>query len=84
MRLTFAGTRGYIGPHTPEHERHSSLLFEYRRHTVLVDCGEDRLGHLDQLGSPEAGVVDPAQRRAERLRFSDLNLNTGFPDPCLG
>jgi phosphoribosyl 1,2-cyclic phosphodiesterase len=60
LKLTFAGTRGYIDLHAPEHERHSSLLLEYRRHTVLVDCGEDWLGHLDELDSPEAIVITHA------------------------
>jgi ribonuclease BN (tRNA processing enzyme) len=60
LKLTFAGTRGYIDLKTPEHERHSSLLLEYHRRTVLIDCGEDWLGHLDELDSPEAIVVTHA------------------------
>jgi phosphoribosyl 1,2-cyclic phosphodiesterase len=60
LKLTFAGTRGYIGLHSPQHRRHSSLLVQYRGRTVLLDCGEDWLGRLDELGPHEATVVTHA------------------------
>jgi phosphoribosyl 1,2-cyclic phosphodiesterase len=60
VKLTFAGTRGYIDLASPEHKRHSLLLVQYRRRTVLLDCGEDWLGHLDELGSFEAIVITHA------------------------
>jgi phosphoribosyl 1,2-cyclic phosphodiesterase len=60
VKLTFAGTKGYIDLESPEHKRHSALLLEYRARTVLIDCGEDWLDHLDDLGSPAAIVITHA------------------------
>ncbi len=60
MRLLFAGTRGYIKDRTPLHNRHSCLLVHYRRKVMLIDCGEDWLGHLDELGRPNAVVITHA------------------------
>lgn len=60
MKLIFAGTRGYIDLQSPQHKRHSALMLRYHGHTLLVDCGEDWLGHLDELGSPDAVMVTHA------------------------
>lgn len=59
MKLTFLGTRGYIDVTSPQHRRHSSLLAEYRRKRVMIDCGEDWLGRLDKI-KPHAIVITHA------------------------
>lgn len=56
MKLTFLGTRGYIEPSTRRHRRHTSTRVSYRGRSVLVDCGEDWLGRLDEL-RPRAVVI---------------------------
>lgn len=59
MKLTFPGTRGYIEAQTPRHRRHTCLTIAYRGRRVLVDCGEDWLGGLDEL-SPQAIILTHA------------------------
>ena len=56
MKLTFFGTRGYIESRTGEHARHSVCEVSYRGKRVVIDCGEDWLGRLDEL-RPQAIVV---------------------------
>lgn len=59
MKLTFPGTRGYIEPRSERHAMHSSMVVAYRGQKVLVDCGEDWLGRLEELG-PRAIVITHA------------------------
>lgn len=59
MKITFLGTRGEIEPRTRRHRRHSSLLVTYRRRSVMVDCGADWLGRLDEI-RPHAIVLTHA------------------------
>ena len=49
MKLHFHGTRGYIEARTKRHRRHSVCTVSYRRSRVTIDCGEDWLGHLEEL-----------------------------------
>jgi phosphoribosyl 1,2-cyclic phosphodiesterase len=49
MKLTFLGTRGYIDARTRRHRRHSALLAAYKGRTVMIDCGEDWAGRLDEI-----------------------------------
>lgn len=56
MKLTFLGTRGNIEPHNRRHRMHTSLMVAYYHRRVMVDCGEDWLGSLDEL-QPHAIVV---------------------------
>ena len=60
MKLVFPGTRGYIDEHSPQHSRHSSLLVEYRGRSILIDCGEDWLDHLGELGRRGAVIITHA------------------------
>ena len=41
MKLVFLGTRGEIEPRTARHRRHTSLLVEYYRRRIMIDCGAD-------------------------------------------
>lgn len=59
MRITFLGTRGYIDARTKRHRMHASLLVSHRRKSVMVDCGEDWLGHIERI-RPQAIVVTHA------------------------
>lgn len=59
MKLIFHGTRGYIDPSSERHARHSALEVRYRGKGVLIDCGENWLGHLDEL-KPHAIVITHA------------------------
>lgn len=59
MKLEFLGTRGYIDVRTERHLMHSACLVIYRRHRVMIDCGEDWLGHLSEV-RPHAILVTHA------------------------
>lgn len=59
MKLTFLGTRGEIDARTRRHRMHTALLVGYRGREVMIDAGEDWLGHLDEV-SPTAIVVTHA------------------------
>lgn len=59
MKLTFLGTRGYIEAHSRRHQMHSSLMVSYYNKNIMVDCGEDWLGKLDNL-NPHAVVITHA------------------------
>lgn len=59
MKLTFLGTRGQIEARTRRHRRHTALLVEYRGSRVMIDCGEDWRGHLDEVG-PQGIVLTHA------------------------
>ena len=60
VKLVFKGTRGCIKSDSAEHRRHSSLLLGYSGRSLLLDCGKDWLGRLDQLGRPTAIIVTHA------------------------
>jgi phosphoribosyl 1,2-cyclic phosphodiesterase len=50
MKLVFLGTRGEIERRTPRHGLHSSLLLEHGRAArVMIDCGLDWLGRLEDV-----------------------------------
>lgn len=59
MKLVFLGTKGYIEPRTERHAMHSALAVFYRGRQVMIDCGEDWLGRLEELG-PKAVLVTHA------------------------
>jgi phosphoribosyl 1,2-cyclic phosphodiesterase len=59
MKLTFLGTRGEIEARTRRHRMHSSLMVSYRGSEVMVDCGTDWLGRINDL-RPEAIFVTHA------------------------
>jgi ribonuclease BN (tRNA processing enzyme) len=59
MKLTFLGTRGEIEARTPRHRMHSSLMVSYQGKKVMVDCGADWLGQINDLG-PEAIFITHA------------------------
>lgn len=56
MKLTFLGTRGYIEEKSKRHARHAATLLEYNGKRVLIDCGEDWRGELDNI-APQAIVI---------------------------
>jgi phosphoribosyl 1,2-cyclic phosphodiesterase len=49
MKLTFLGTRGNIEARSPIHRRHTALLVSYRGRDVMIDCGADWCGRLDEV-----------------------------------
>jgi len=49
MMLTFRGTRGMIEERSDRHFMHSALEVEYRGRGVMIDCGEDWLGRLEEV-----------------------------------
>lgn len=59
MKLTFLGTRGNIEARTHRHRFHSSTLVAYYGRTVMIDCGEDWLGRIEDV-DPHAIVVTHA------------------------
>jgi phosphoribosyl 1,2-cyclic phosphodiesterase len=59
MKLTFLGTRGEIEHSNHRHRRHTSLLVEYKRRRVMIDCGEDWRDQVFKL-SPHAIVITHA------------------------
>jgi phosphoribosyl 1,2-cyclic phosphodiesterase len=56
MKLTFLGTRGYIGLRTPRHRMHTASMVSWRGKRIMLDCGEDWLARLPKL-KPDAIVV---------------------------
>lgn len=59
MKLTFLGTRGNIEARSRLHRRHSSMLASYHGHDVMIDAGEDWLGHIRDV-HPDAIVLTHA------------------------
>ncbi len=59
MKLSFVGTRGNTPTRTSRHHMHSSLLVSYRGKRVMLDCGEDWLGHIGRV-HPGAIVITHA------------------------
>jgi len=60
MRLTFLGTRANTKMATRRHRRHSALLVRRgRARGVMIDCGADWLGRIEQL-NPHAIVITHA------------------------
>ena len=59
MKLTFLGTRGNIEARTDRHRRHTSLEVSYRGKRVMIDCGGDWRGELDEL-RPGAVILSHA------------------------
>lgn len=59
MKLTFLGTRGEIEARTRRHRRHTALLVEYRGGRVMIDCGADWRGRIDDV-APRAIVLTHA------------------------
>jgi len=51
VKIVFLGTRGYIEAKTNRHRRHSSAMIHYRGKRVMIDCGEDWLGQLQNIRS---------------------------------
>lgn len=51
MKLVFLGTRAEIEPRSRRHRRHASLLVEYRRRRVMIDCGKDWTGKAGRNGA---------------------------------
>ena len=51
MKLTFAGTRGYIEARTRRHGMHAALDVAYKKKRVRIDCGEDWRDHLDEIAA---------------------------------
>ncbi len=59
MKVTFLGTRGEIDARTRRHGRHTATEVAYKGRRVMIDAGEDWLGHLDEV-APHAIVVTHA------------------------
>ena len=53
MKITFLGTRGYIDARSKIHYRHTSTLISYKGKRILIDCGLDWLGKIEQI-KPDA------------------------------
>jgi phosphoribosyl 1,2-cyclic phosphodiesterase len=49
VKLTFAGTRGYIKPKSIQHQMHTSTVLAYRGKKVMIDCGETWLERVSSL-----------------------------------
>jgi ribonuclease BN (tRNA processing enzyme) len=47
--LTFLGTRGYLDVATDRHRRHTATAIEHRGRRVVLDCGEDWRGRIDEM-----------------------------------
>lgn len=59
MKITFLGTRGYIDARSKIHYRHTSTLITYEGKRVMIDCGLDWLGKVDQI-KPHAIILTHA------------------------
>lgn len=59
MKIIFLGTRGYIDVRTKKHYRHAATLICYKGKRIMLDCGLDWVGKLDQI-KPHAIVLTHA------------------------
>jgi phosphoribosyl 1,2-cyclic phosphodiesterase len=59
LKLTFLGTRGEIDVRSRRHRRHSSVLVQYDAARIMIDCGADWLGRLQNV-APMAIVLTHA------------------------
>lgn len=59
MKLTFLGTRAFIDESSPSHRSHSALLVEKNRRNLMIDCGLDWLGRLNDP-APQAILLTHA------------------------
>ena len=59
IELTFLGTRGEIKLRSSRHRRHSALLVARAGARIMIDCGADWLGRLDDV-APTAIVLTHA------------------------
>jgi phosphoribosyl 1,2-cyclic phosphodiesterase len=59
MKITFLGTRGFIDVRTKIHYRHTSTLITYKGKRVMIDCGLDWLGKINQI-KPDAIILTHA------------------------
>ncbi len=76
MKLTFLGTRAWIEASNRRHRRHSALLVAYHGRRLMVDCGADWRGRLDQV-RPDAIVLTHAHPDHA------WGLASGFDGPVL-
>lgn len=56
MRLTFLGTRAFVDAKNRRHRRHSAALVEVRGGRLMIDCGADWQGRVDDI-DPHAIVL---------------------------
>lgn len=68
MKLTFAGTRGYIEARTRRHARHASLEVAYLKKRVRIDCGADWYGHLEAVQAQAILITHAHPDHAAGLR----------------
>ncbi len=59
MKLIFLGTRGGIKARSKLHYQHASLLIKKRSQRIMIDCGADWLGHVNDI-RPTAIVITHA------------------------
>lgn len=59
MLLTFLGTRANLPVSAPRHRRHSALQVEAEKTRLMIDCGSDWHGQLQQL-QPDALLLTHA------------------------
>lgn len=68
MKLTFAGTRGFIEARTRRHAMHTALDVAYKTDRVRIDCGADWRGLVTSLAATAIVVTHAHPDHAEGLR----------------
>lgn len=68
MKLTFAGTRGYIEVRTRRHARHAALDAAYLKKRVRIDCGADWYGQLEAVQAQAILITHAHPDHAAGLR----------------
>jgi phosphoribosyl 1,2-cyclic phosphodiesterase len=74
VKLTFLGTRGYVEVRTPLHRMQSSMAVSYNGKSVIVDCGADWLGKVEEWDAEAIVVTHAHPDHADGLK-------TGAPCP---
>jgi phosphoribosyl 1,2-cyclic phosphodiesterase len=59
MKIEFLGTRGYIEEKSELHGMHSSCLISYYSKRIMIDCGNDWLGGIEEV-SPDVIMITHA------------------------
>jgi phosphoribosyl 1,2-cyclic phosphodiesterase len=68
VKLTFAGTRGYIEARTRRHRMHAALDVAYQKDRIRIDCGADWRSRIDDIRAAAILVTHAHPDHADGLK----------------
>lgn len=78
MKLTFLGTRGNIEAPTQCHRMHNLMKVSYYETEVVIDCGEDWLGEVDDRDRRHPSEPAEGDERTLGAKIRDLAEERGI------